>query len=139
MNPFRSAPLSAVIALALARAAAAASDAGGPVTAPAGEPIAAAEVPPRVLETARTALAARLAGTGVTDPPVLVRAEAVTWPDGSLGCDAPGAARTPALVPGYRLVFEAGGRRYEYHASGAGAVVACERRRGPRAVPPPRA
>jgi hypothetical protein len=95
-----------------------------------------AAVPAPVRAAARAALDQRLARDGVSDAPVLAAAEAVTWPDGGLGCARPGAVVTQALVPGYRLVYTAAGRRYEVHASAAGAVTLCGRPR-PRAVPPP--
>jgi hypothetical protein len=37
----------------------------------------------------------------------VVQAEAVTWPDGALGCPEPGIVYTQALVPGYWVVVEA--------------------------------
>ena len=55
----------------------------------------------------------------------LVRAEAVTWPDGSLGCPKPGMAYTQALVPGYRIRLRAKGAVLDYHASDRGKLVLC--------------
>lgn len=55
----------------------------------------------------------------------LARAEAVTWPDGSLGCPKPGMLYTQALVPGYRIRIQAAGRAMDYHASARGALVLC--------------
>ncbi|MDH4166306.1 MAG: hypothetical protein OEV90_07830, partial [Gammaproteobacteria bacterium] len=43
-------------------------------------------------------------------------AEAVTWPDGSLGCPQPGMMYTQALVAGYRIVLQAGEQTLNYHA-----------------------
>lgn len=68
-------------------------------------------------------LASRL---GVEPSAVLVRShEDVTWRDGSLGCPVPGMMVTQALVPGSRLVLEAAGRTYEYHAAAGGPFRYC--------------
>lgn len=56
----------------------------------------------------------------------VVLAEAVTWSDGSLGCPKPGMAYTQALVPGYRVVVEAGGEQMSFHASKSGDFAFCE-------------
>lgn len=60
-------------------------------------------------------------------------AEAVTWPDGSLGCPEPGMAYTQALVPGFRVKIRAGGTLLDYHAGRGGAPTLCpaERARDP--------
>ena len=52
-------------------------------------------------------------------------AEAITWGDGSLGCPSPGQSYTQALVPGYRVRIEGGGKSYDYHASERGSWVLC--------------
>ena len=88
-----------------------------------GTPADAGEVPPAVLARARELLGAE----HVAAPAVLMLVESVTWPDGGLGCGRPGEIHTQALVRGYRLVYAAGQRRYEFHASLAGLVVACDR------------
>ena len=41
----------------------------------------------------------------------LIRDEAVTWSDGSLGCPQPGEYYTQVLVPGYWIVFDVAGHR----------------------------
>ena len=46
-------------------------------------------------------------GVSVSDMTVL-RAESVTWPDGSLGCPEPGMQYTQALVPGYWVEIAVG-------------------------------
>lgn len=55
----------------------------------------------------------------------LESAEAVTWPDGSLGCPQPGMSYTMALVPGYRIKVRAGEQVLDYHASQRGYFVLC--------------
>ena len=60
-------------------------------------------------------LASRLGLTA--DVVTVVLTEDVIWPDGSLGCPEPGMAYTQALVDGFRIVLEAGGEEYHYHAA----------------------
>jgi hypothetical protein len=52
-------------------------------------------------------------------------AEAVTWPDGSLGCPQPGRQYTQVLVDGYRILIVAGTATLEYHASVRGQPFLC--------------
>ncbi len=69
---------------------------------------------------ARAALAERL---GV--PPgslLLVRAAEVGF-DSALGCPQPGVAYTKPLIPGFELLYEHGGVRYQYHVSVSGAQL----------------
>jgi hypothetical protein len=61
---------------------------------------------------------ARLAGVP-TDQVTVVSAEEVTFSDGSLGCPVPGMAYTQALVDGYKIVAEAGGKTYDFRGSGS--------------------
>jgi hypothetical protein len=49
----------------------------------------------------------------------VISAEAVTFPDGSLGCPEPGMAYTQALVDGYKIVAEAGGKTYDFRGTGS--------------------
>jgi hypothetical protein len=70
------------------------------------------------------------------DALVVTKAEAVTWPDGSLGCPEPGMFYTQALVDGYWIVVEAGGQAVDYRVSGGGNFRICERPQpGSRATP----
>jgi hypothetical protein len=55
----------------------------------------------------------------------VISSQAVTWADGSLGCPEPGKAYTQALVPGYRVILEAGGSQYDYHTARSGGFVLC--------------
>ena len=55
----------------------------------------------------------------------VVSAAAVTWPDGSIGCPEPGMMYTQALVPGYRIVLQAGSETLNYHARAQGPPVFC--------------
>lgn len=82
------------------------------------------EVPTELLE-AIVAAAADQAGVDPSQVKV-VTAEAVTWSDGSLGCPEEGMAYTQALVPGYRVVLEAGGDQLNYHSTESGDFRFCE-------------
>ena len=100
-----------------------------PVPVPAGErqagaPATAGEVPAAILEKLRADLAERqgLAASAVK----VVSAESVMWPNGALGCAKPGEMSTQAIVPGYRVELEAGGKRYAYHAAERGYFRLCE-------------
>lgn len=82
------------------------------------------EVPLREIgERARQDLAARL-GLRIDEIRV-VEARAVTWPDSSLGCPEPGRMYLQVLTPGYRVILEAQGQRYAYHAGRDGTPFLC--------------
>jgi hypothetical protein len=55
----------------------------------------------------------------------LTLAEAVTWPDGALGCPEPGRQYSQALVSGYRIRISAGAETLEYHSSLRGQPFFC--------------
>ena len=86
-------------------------------------------VPPAVIQAAVDDAAAR-AGVDPAEVTVL-STEPVTWPNGALGCPKPGSMYTQALTPGYRVVVEAGGVRYDYRSSQQGDVSWCENPPGP--------
>jgi hypothetical protein len=94
------------------------------VEEPAANP-AVGEVPTQLLDRLREDLLHRL---DLDDAEVLqvVRAESVTWSDGSLGCPRPGQTYTQALVPGYWVVLEFEGREYDYRASERGYFILCD-------------
>jgi hypothetical protein len=107
---------------------------GSPQAAPAGATPESAtggtEVtpPPEAQDVVRLAkedLAQRL-GVAV-DQIGLVSVEAVEWSDTSLGCPQPGMMYAQVITPGYRVVLEAGGQRYEYHTDTGRFVVLCEK------------
>jgi hypothetical protein len=56
----------------------------------------------------------------------VVRAEAVTWPDPSLGCPQPGMVYPQVLVDGYWVVLQVDGTEYDYRGSGVGEFILCE-------------
>jgi len=57
----------------------------------------------------------------------VVSVEAVEWPDASLGCPQPGMMYAQVITPGFLVVLEAEGARYEYHTDQGGSVVLCEK------------
>ena len=56
----------------------------------------------------------------------VVRAEAVTWSDGSLGCPEPGMLYTQALVDGFQVVVNASGEELDYRVGQAGSFRLCD-------------
>jgi hypothetical protein len=56
----------------------------------------------------------------------LVKASEVTWPDTNLGCPQKGMAYSEVLTPGYLILFENNGIRYEYHTSRHDQIVTCK-------------
>jgi hypothetical protein len=95
--------------------------AGGPP--PAVEEKAVANAPAEMIEAALDDAANR-STTARADIKVM-SAEAVTWPDGSLGCPQPGMMYTQALVAGYRIVVQAGDVALNYHSAARGKPVFC--------------
>lgn len=103
-----------------------------PVSPPAARPTAPAqaaatgEVPADLVARMRADLAKRM-NLDASEASV-VSAQEVTWPNGALGCAQPGEIHTQALVPGYRVELEAGGRTYAYHAAKTGYFKLCRDR-----------
>lgn len=83
----------------------------------------AGEVPQQILAIFQDDLARR----------ALVKHEEITvvsateqqWSDGALGCRQPGQMYTQMIVPGYRVVLEAAGNRYDYHSDRRGNFIVC--------------
>ena len=61
---------------------------------------------------------------------VIVRAEAVVWNDGSLGCPEPGMEYTQALVNGYWVLIKAAEQTYDFRVGGGGSFRFCPEGRG---------
>jgi hypothetical protein len=57
---------------------------------------------------------------------VLVSVEAVEWSDSGLGCPQPDMMYAQVVTPGYKVVLEAQGERYEYHTDTTTNVVLCQ-------------
>ncbi len=83
------------------------------------------EVPPAVMASARAELAKEV-GVEAAANATVVKAEAVDWPDGSLGCPQPGMMYPQVITPGYQVVFEVDGKQYDMHASASGGAFLCE-------------
>lgn len=65
--------------------------------------------------------------TGVPEQRIEVtRSEAVTWPDGSLGCPEPGMFYTQAVEPGYWVELEVEGQMLDYRLTENGSFKLCE-------------
>jgi hypothetical protein len=79
----------------------------------------------QVVRLVREDLAGRLnmAAQGIK----LASVEGVEWRNTSLGCPQPGMMYAQVIVPGYRVVLEAEGQRYEYHTDRGRSVVLCEK------------
>lgn len=100
-----------------------------PVSTPAASPSpASGQAPDEAEETIAAVqqdLAARL---GISPDQIqVVSAEAVDWPDASLGCPQPGMSYAQVVTPGYLIVLEADGEEYEYHSGGIDTWILCER------------
>jgi hypothetical protein len=55
----------------------------------------------------------------------VVSVEAVDWPDTSLGCPQPRMMYAQVITPGFRVLLEAEGETYEYHADAGRLLVLC--------------
>lgn len=88
-------------------------------------PVESARPSNRLVIAARQALARQL---GVPENQLtLQRGEAKDWPDGGLGCPAPGVMYVQVLVPGSLLVFSNGQQTYAVHTDSIGArMILCE-------------
>jgi hypothetical protein len=73
---------------------------------------------------AKEDLAGRLGGA--LEQIELLRAEAVIWPDGSLGCPQPGVAYTQVQQDGLRILLRAGQAEYWYHSGGSRPPFLCK-------------
>ena len=96
-----------------------------PPGAPASNAPVTGEVPEPVLQAIQQQLATDVPGVDLSAATV-VTAEAVEWPDGSLGCPEPGMFYTQAITPGYKVVISVGGVEYDYRATDAGQARLCQ-------------
>ncbi len=69
----------------------------------------------------------------------VIKSEAKTWPDGSLGCPQPGLSYTQALVDGWQVLLQHEDRIYDYHAASGDPFLCAspEKDGGYDFVPPP--
>ncbi len=69
---------------------------------------------------------AKDAGVSASDV-TIISGEAVTYPDGSLGCPQPGMAYTQIPVDGWKVVGTAAGATFDYRGSGLTDIRRCEK------------
>jgi len=82
------------------------------------------EVPDEILEPILDDLVRRV-NVDRTEVQV-IRAEAVVWNDGSLGCPQSGVFYTQAIVNGYWVVGEVNGQKYDYRVTSSGHFMLCD-------------
>ena len=58
---------------------------------------------------------------------VTVSAQAMSWPDGSLGCPQPGMLYTQVMVDGALIQLSVDGTSYSYHSGASGAPFLCQK------------
>lgn len=92
------------------------------------------ETPLELLEAIKNDLAVQSASA--IEEIRLIRDQAVTWSDGSLGCPQPGVFYTQALENGYWVVLQVGGKEYDYRATESGYYLLCEGGGLPSIQPP---
>ncbi len=84
----------------------------------------AAAAAPEPVRQALADLAARLAVS--PEAIEIVQAEAVVWPDGSLGCPEPDMMYTQVIVEGMKIILAVEGEEYHYHYGDARGAFLCE-------------
>ena len=99
-------------------------------TAPTSAPRPAAPTPRPLTELDQAVQAAQadLAGRlGVSAQAVQVaEAAEVEWPNLAMGCPEPGMMYGQVIVPGFRVVLQAGGQLYQYHGDRKGTMKLCQ-------------
>ncbi len=83
------------------------------------------EVPDAILSQVKADLTKRI-GVPAEELEIIV-AEAVVWPDGSLGCPKPDQTYTQATVAGYQIVLRHADKQHDYRASESGYFFLCEK------------
>ncbi len=83
----------------------------------------ASEVPEPVMRMVYNAFT-KLTGKPA-EPYELKVALAKQWPNGALGCPVVGMMYTQAIVSGYHVVFEQGGKEYDFRTKGDSYVMLC--------------
>ena len=77
-----------------------------------------------LVEKAKVDLAQRLAVP--VNEIILSEATSVVWPDSSLGCPEEGKTYSQVLTPGYLILLEQGGNKFEYHTNIHNYFFHCE-------------
>lgn len=93
-----------------------------PTPPPTTPPVVTGAVPAELLAAIMADAESRAATSAAL---TVVRAESVTWSDGSLGCPEPGMMYTQALVDGYWVVLDSGGQQMDYRATANGSFKLC--------------
>ncbi|MDA8186886.1 MAG: hypothetical protein M0T85_01925 [Dehalococcoidales bacterium] len=76
-----------------------------------------------IVASAKADLSTRI---GIAVPNITTKSvEKKDWPDTGLGCPHEGIYTLQVVTPGYRIILEAQGKTYEYHADMAGRVLLC--------------
>ena len=92
-----------------------------PATVPPRPSTVTGEVPDDVMTAVQADLSTRTGKDATTA--TVVTAEAVVWPDGSLGCPQKGVMYIQQVTPGYQVVLELDGTTYDYRVAGQGTSV----------------
>ena len=58
----------------------------------------------------------------------LFNANAVEWPDASLGCPQVDVTYAQVITPGYQIQLEANGQVYTFHTDETDQVILCDAR-----------
>ncbi len=86
------------------------------------------------IERAKQDLAQRL-GVAV-DAIAVAEVELVTWPDGALGCPAPGMVYPQVLIDGVRVHLRVNEQIFAYHGDDRNPLFLCDPQQGPRVRQP---
>lgn len=121
------------LGLALALALAGCADLGGEEAAPTSVPPTSTAQPPAgegegAQEAAAAEAKADLASRLEVDAEdiAVVSVEAKEWSDASLGCPEEGEMYAQVLTPGYQIILEVDGTRYDYRADQGGSFKLCQ-------------
>ncbi|HET8738972.1 MAG TPA: hypothetical protein VFO17_04485 [Acidimicrobiia bacterium] len=96
-------------------------------TVPSTSPPITGEVPEEIMNRLIGDLRDRLSDPDLTLEDVeVVRAEAVTWPNGALGCPEPGLSYTQALVEGHHVELKVGEQTFDYRIGSVDNIKLCE-------------
>jgi hypothetical protein len=76
--------------------------------------------------------------TGVSlDKIKVLEADAVEWPDGSLGCGKPGTEYVQVVTPGFRISLEADSKVFSYHTNTSKQIILCSEQLPHGIIPTP--
>jgi hypothetical protein len=85
-----------------------------------------ADIDPEARAAVQLAIEDLVQRTAVTRSAVhVLRAQAVEWPDTSLGCPREGMMYAQVITPGYLILLSAEGKVYKYHTDRGNYAVLC--------------